>query len=188
MGRQLAMGGAALGAVTVLGVPLGLLWWMIAPRAEVTATGSGTTLPYPVSETLFAAEGYFAIMTLVAGLVCGYVGYVVQYRFAAWLRADLRLATLLGLAVGAVAASLIAWGIGVALDAGDYERALAAAERGDVISSGLQLRSHSALLLWPFVAVLQFGLFDAVSIWRHDLPHLRTDASEHGSAPAEWPR
>ncbi|ASU83462.1 hypothetical protein CDO52_12300 [Nocardiopsis gilva YIM 90087] len=180
--RRLVVGAATLGSVAALGIPLGLLWWLITPRPSVTVIdGDGTTAPFPVSQTLFASEGYFAVMMMCAGILCGYGSYLVQYRLCARERVDLRLACLLGLAAGSVLGSLVAWRIGVGLDAGAFARAVAEAEPGDVVTAGLGLRALSALMLWPFVAVLQYGLFDAVSLWRRDLPHQR---EQDASAPA----
>ncbi|WP_046471644.1 hypothetical protein [Allosalinactinospora lopnorensis] len=195
--RRLVMGTAVMGSVAALGVPLGLLWWAIAPRPEVTVTGNGTTVPLPLSETVFASEGYFAIIMVCAGVACGYGTYLVQYKVASRHGTDLRLVCLVGLVIGAVAGSLVAWRVGVGLDSGAFERTLADAEPEEVVQAGLQLRALGTLLVWPFVCVLQYGLFDAVSIWRQDLPHQRNaeasgtgdpgqgDVGESGSGGAE---
>lgn len=183
--RHLAVGVATLGAVAALGVPAGLLWWLLAPRAEVTVGTDGDILPYPISETLFASEGYFGVIAIVAGMLCGYTAYAVQYGLSARHRGDLRLAMLLGLTSGAVLASLLAWQIGVRLDAPGFREAMAAAEPGDVIVAGLELRATSGLLLWPFLAVLQYGVFDAVSLWRRDLGHVAGAADLAAAEEAE---
>ncbi|WP_147280490.1 hypothetical protein [Marinitenerispora sediminis] len=172
MRRQIVVGGATMGIVTALGIPIGLLWWAIAPRAEVTVGQEGRTLPYPLSEALFAGEGYFALMVAATGLACGYAGYLAQYRIAVRHRVDLRLSTLLGVTAGTALAGILAWRVGVLLDAPAARAALADAAPGDLVRAALDLRSTSALLLGPFVAVLQYGLFDAISVWRGDLPFL----------------
>ncbi|WP_184075697.1 hypothetical protein [Nocardiopsis mwathae] len=185
--RRLAVGATMLGSVAALGVPLGLLWWLITPRPAVTVVdGDGTTAPFPVSQALFVPDGYFAIIMMCAGILCGYSAYLVQYRLCARDRVDLRLACLLGLAAGSVLGALVAWRLGVALDAGAFARAVAEAEPGELVTAGLGLRAMSALVLWPFVAVLQYALFDAVSVWRRDLPHQR--AEETPPPPVDAPR
>ncbi|MBV2362529.1 hypothetical protein [Streptomonospora nanhaiensis] len=183
--RQLRTAAAVAGAVTALGPPLGGLWWLVAPRPDVTVGTGGEVLPYPVTETTFAVDGWFALMAMAAGLVCGYAAYMVQYRLAARVRADLRLACLLGLALGSAAGSAAAWQTGTLLDAAQFADAVAAAEPGDVVESGLRLQALSALVAWPFVAVLQYGLFDAVSLWRGDVPGARPpeDPGEGGGDP-----
>ncbi|MBB4930985.1 hypothetical protein F4561_001805 [Lipingzhangella halophila] len=177
--RQLAVGAAVLGSVAALGIPLGLLWWLIAPRPEVTVVGASETVPLPVSEAMFASEGYFAIIALCAGVASGYGAYLVQYRLPVSRGTDFRMVCLLGLVAGAIAGSLLAWQVGVGLDSRGFAQALAAAEQGDRIEAGLRLRTLGILLVWPFAGVMQYGLFDAVSMWRSDLPHrFRGDAVE----------
>ncbi|TDQ48498.1 hypothetical protein [Actinorugispora endophytica] len=177
--RNLAAGAVVFGGVAILGVPLGVLWWLVAPRAEVTATSGGVAY-YPLSEAGFAGEGHYALMMLAAGLLTGYLGYLTQYGLARRHRVDLRLPVLVGLAAGTLAGSFTAWLTGAGLDAGAAHAALTLARPGDVVQAGLALRSHSALLLWPFATVLQYGLFDAVSVWREDLPHLDDPAPADG--------
>ncbi|WP_344970911.1 hypothetical protein [Salinactinospora qingdaonensis] len=182
MARQFVAGGAALGSLTVLGPPLGLLWWALAPPAQVTVISDGATAPYPISEDLFARDGYYAIMMVLAGLICGYVGYLAQHHYSVRTRTDLRLAVLLGLTAGALLGAVLAWQTGVTLDAALAGPAIAEAEPGDTVEAALLLRARSALVLWAFVAVLQYGLFDAVSLWRGDLPRLSREPHESPSA------
>ncbi|WP_285756816.1 hypothetical protein [Nocardiopsis ansamitocini] len=195
--RKIAAGAVVFGCVALLGAPLGLLWWLIAPRGQVTVTTGGTTVFYPLSETVFAGEGYYALMMLVAGLLTGYLAYLAQYSSTRRHGVDLRMPTLLGISAGALAGAVLAWVVGVGLDVFSASGAQSFAAPGDVVEQGLSLRSHSALLLWPFVAILQYGLFDAVSLWRGDLPtaeDARTDTVEpvhdeadnsRGPAPVE---
>ncbi|MUL40810.1 hypothetical protein FZ103_06375 [Streptomonospora sp. PA3] len=182
--RRFAVGGAVLGCTAALGVPLGLLWWLLAPRPRVTVGRDGGILPFPVSETNFAVDGYFTLIMMGAGLLCGYGVYLLQYRLAARDATDLRMACLLGMAAGSAIGSLAAWQVGTLIDAGDFQRAVEAAEPGEVIRSGLRLHALSALVAWPFVAVLQYGLFDAVSLWRGDLPAQRRSTAQDAQREA----
>lgn len=182
-GRR-AAGGAVLGAVAALGVPLGLLWWWLAPRPEVTVGADGRPLPYPLSEAAFSVQGHYAVIAAGAGIATGYCAYLVQYRLAR-RRAeqgrpalDMRMACLLGLAAGAVLGAVLMWRTGLLLEGGTFARALAAADPGDVITDRLRLDATAALAIWPFVAVLQYGLFDAVSTWRGDVPAVSAAGAE----------
>ncbi|WP_193789979.1 hypothetical protein [Streptomonospora alba] len=184
--RKLAVGGAVLGCTAALGVPLGLLWWLLAPRPRVTVGPDGGIVPVPVSDADFAVDGYFALIMMGAGLVCGYTVYMVQYRLAARDASDLRMVSLLAMAAGSALGALAAWQVGTLIDAGEFGRAVEAADPGTVIRSGLRLQALSALMAWPFVAVLQYGLFDAVSLWRGDLPAERRAAeAAHADAGAD---
>ncbi|WP_017557870.1 hypothetical protein [Nocardiopsis baichengensis] len=179
-----AAGGAVLGAVAALGVPLGLLWWWLAPRPEVTVGADGRPLPYPLGEAAFSVQGHYAVIAAGAGIATGYCAYLVQYRLAR-RRAeqgrpplDMRMACLLGLAAGAVLGAVLVWRTGVLLEGDAFAEALAAAAPGDVITDRLRLDATAALVVWPFVAVLQYGLFDAVSTWRGDVPAVSAAAAE----------
>ncbi|MDS1269363.1 hypothetical protein RIF23_03535 [Lipingzhangella sp. LS1_29] len=166
---QLVTGATVAAAVAVLGVPAGLLWWWLVPRAEVIVAPDGTTHPGPLPEALFAADGYFAVITAGVGLVCGYLAYIAQYRWSARLHTDLRLVVLVGLAVGAVLGALFAWAVGVAADLPGVERALEETEPGQVVPAPLGIRAYGALVFWPFLALTQYGLVDLVSVLRGDL-------------------
>ncbi|MFW5417416.1 hypothetical protein J0910_12465 [Nocardiopsis sp. CNT-189] len=176
--RRWTAGAAVLAAVALLGIPLGALWWGISPRPEVTVGDGGTVLPYPATEASFAVQGRYALIAAGAGMVTGYCSYLAQYRLARRAAErpgggpvpDLRMACLIGLTAGSAAGALLLWGTGVLLDGNTLERALAAAEPGDAVTDRIRLDALGALVVWPFVAVLQYGLFDAVSIWRRDLP------------------
>lgn len=185
MGRKLAVGAVVFGGITLLGIPLGLLWWLISPRPEATVT-SQWLVYYPLSQTWFAVDGYYSIMMLVAGLVVGYTSYLLQQRVSHRYQLDMRLTTLLGLAAGTVAGSFVAWGVGAGLDFRAAEYALALAAPGDAVRAGLTLRAHSALLLWPFSAVLQYGLFEALMLRQYEKAHRNeTDASQEAATHAE---
>ncbi|MDA2807212.1 hypothetical protein [Nocardiopsis suaedae] len=187
---RLAAGGTVLGAVALLGVPLGVLWWWLAPRPEVTVGLDGQPLPYPVSETAFAVQGHYALIAAGAGMATGYGAFLVQYRMARRRAGqgrpplDVRMVCLLGLVVGAALGAVLMWRTGVLLEGDAFARALAAAEPRDVITDRLRLDATAALVIWPFVAVLQYGLFDAVSTWRGDVPVESAAAERSGEADA----
>ncbi|WP_017591227.1 hypothetical protein [Nocardiopsis potens] len=176
--RRWTAGVAVLAAVALLGIPLGALWWGISPRPEVTVGDGGAVLPYPATEASFAVQGRYALIAAGAGMLTGYCSYLAQYGLARRAAErpgggpvpDLRMACLTGLTAGSVIGALLLWGTGVLLDGDALGRALAGAEPGDVITDRIRLDALGALVVWPFVAVLQYGLFDAVSIWRRDLP------------------
>ena len=174
---RLAAGGAVLGAVALLGIPLGVLWWWLAPRPEVTVGLDGRPLPYPVSETAFSVQGHYALIAAGAGMATGRAD---QGRPPL----DVRMVCLLGLVVGAALGAVLMWRTGVLLEGDTFARALAAAEPQDVITDRLRLDATAALVIWPFVAVLQYGLFDAVSTWRKDVPVESVAAERAGKSDA----
>lgn len=168
LGRALAVGAACFVGVALLGALLGPLWWWLAPRPEVVVLPDGGVFT-GASETVFAGEGYFVLITALAGLVTGYATYMLQFSLARRRLQDLRLIGLCAGALGSAAASLLVWRIGVALDAPARELVLAA-EAGDTVVAALQLQATAFLVAWPFVHILQYGLLDAFSLLRGDQP------------------
>ncbi|MEU0240634.1 hypothetical protein ABZ234_23380 [Nocardiopsis sp. NPDC006198] len=181
--RQLAVGACVFGALVLLGALLGLVWWQFAPRAEGTALGDGQVFT-GTTEDVFAGEGYFVVMTALAGLATGYAAYMVQFPLARRRLQDLRLAVLVAGFLGAVAGALLTWRVGVALDGGAHA-AVGAAESGATVVTGLHLDATAFLVAWPFVFVLQYGLLDAVSIVRRDLPGVPAPAPAPPEGAAE---
>ncbi|WP_150245859.1 hypothetical protein [Nocardiopsis quinghaiensis] len=166
--RQLTAGACVLGALLLLGALLGPLWWQIAPRAEGTALGGGEVFT-GTTEAVFAGEGYFVLMTGLAGLATGYTAYMVQFPLARRRFRDLRLVCLVAGCLGSLGGALLTWRLGVALD-GPAHAAVAAAEPGTTVQTGLQLDATAFLLVWPLMFVLQYGLLDAISFVRRDQP------------------
>ncbi|MFE1169041.1 hypothetical protein [Nocardiopsis sp. NPDC058789] len=166
--RGLVVGVAFLGGTALLGALLAPLWWWLAPRPEVVVLPDGGVFT-GASEEVFAGEGYFVVITALAGLVTGYAAYMVQFSLARRRFQDLRMVGLVASTLGAAAASLLVWRIGVALDAPAREAVLATDPGGTVVAA-LQLQAVAFLVVWPFVHVLQYGLLDAFSLMRGDQP------------------
>lgn len=166
--RRSKVGAVIVGASAVSGVLLGLLWWLIAPRSEGMSLGDGQVFT-GTTEDVFAGEGYFVLMTAIAGLITGYVVYMVQFPLARRRTQDLRLTGLIAGLLGSIAGTVLAWRVGVALD-GPLHAEVASADPGEGLTVGLQLEATAFLVAWPFVFVLQYGLLDAISLVRRDVP------------------
>ena len=89
------------GVLLLTGIPAGLLWWALAPRATFEVTEEG---PVPVGrppiELLVADDGVYTVVLAVLGLVAGAVAWQLRRRRG--------VATVLALAAGTVLASLAA--------------------------------------------------------------------------------
>ncbi|MEU3308710.1 hypothetical protein ACWGSK_24230 [Nocardiopsis sp. NPDC055551] len=185
VGRGLAVAAAVFGATALLGALLGPLWWWLAPRPEVTALGEGEVFA-GATEEVFAGEGYFVLITALAGIVTGYACYMIQFGLSERREQDLRLPLLLVGFLGAVVGSALVWRIGVALDAPARE-VLLAAEPGDTVTGALQLQALAFLIVWPFVHVLQYGLLDGISLLRSDQPGVPEPLREPEPEPDREP-
>ncbi len=136
-------------ALAVAGIPAGLAWWGLAPRADFRVADTGPEpLGSPSNELLVADDAVFVLVLAVVGLIAG---------AAAWrLRRRRGVATVVALAVGAVATSVVAWQVGELLGAGPTEAQLT--DVGAVVTTPLTLGSPAAIAVASFTAVLAYVL------------------------------
>ena len=139
----------ATGVLTAAaGGPGGLAWAAVAPRALLTITGRGAAdVINPETPAFIAADGWFCVIGVAGGLLCGLAGYaaVVRHRGAP---------AAVALIIGAVGASLAAWWIGRSAGLPGFRAGLMAGHAGADLHAPLTLRAHSALASWPFGAAL----------------------------------
>jgi LPXTG-motif cell wall-anchored protein len=135
-------------ALALLGVPTGLLWLWLAPRADFRVTDAGPVpIGNPSGELLVADDAVFALILAGVGLLVG---------AAAWflLRRRRGVATVLALALGACLTAVVAWQVGELLGAGPSEAQLA--EVGARVTTSLTLGSLAAMAFAPFTALLAY--------------------------------
>ncbi|MGY1803932.1 LPXTG cell wall anchor domain-containing protein [Blastococcus sp. SYSU D00922] len=134
-------------ALAAAGIPAGLLWWALAPRADFRVTASGPEAIGQVTEELLVADdAVYALVLLGVGLLAG---------AAAWfLRRRRGVATVLALALGSCATAVVAWQVGELLGAGPSEAELA--DVGARVTTSLTLGSPAAMALAPFGALLAY--------------------------------
>ena len=161
--RQLRAFAAWTLALAVLGAPVGLIWSALAPRARYVATDDGLRLADPTTQALIAADGWFALLTAVAGALCGAVAQAVARR---------RVAALLGLAAGGLAAAGAAFLTGTA---------------GGDGPNRLTLTAPGVLLGWPLLAVIVFGALEAAAAYRDSPLRRPYGRSPDGVAPPGAP-
>jgi hypothetical protein len=138
--------GLALG-LALAGVPAGLLWWWLAPRAGFRITADGpVAVGNPSAEIPVANDGVLALVLAGLGLLAG----VLAWR----LRRRRGLATLLALALGTVLAGVVAWRLGAVLAPPPTRADLG--HIGSIVSTGLSLHSLPVLAVGPFAAVLAY--------------------------------
>lgn len=152
--RQAGVGGLFAAVLIVLGVPVGLVWSAIAPRAGLIVIAPGqAALADPESTAYMTGDGQFALLTMGVGAVVAVVAYTVAGRRTGT-------GAVLGLAAGGVLGSLLAWLLGT-WPAGDgYRQALHGAHTGDQISAALTLHARGVLVLGALAAVAVFGLIE----------------------------
>ncbi|MBB3082061.1 hypothetical protein [Geodermatophilus sabuli] len=135
------------GVLLACGIPAGLLWWAVAPRARFRVTADGpVVVGHPSAELLAAVDSVYTLVLAGLGLLAG----VGTWR----LRRRRGVAVLLALGVGTLLAALVAWRVGELLAPGPTEAQLA--DAGTTVTTGLALNSLAALAAGPFAAVLAY--------------------------------
>ncbi|MEC4017922.1 ABC transporter permease [Streptomyces sp. H27-D2] len=132
--------------VAVAGVLLGLLWLWLSPRIPLVSNGKAIFLKNSEGEEAIGADGTFVLLALAFGALSAVAVF--------WFFRRGGIAIVLGLALGGLLGSLLAWRLGLWL--GPTEDVVAHAKavgKGVTFDAGLQLRAKGALLGWSLAAV-----------------------------------
>ncbi|GLW47867.1 hypothetical protein Stsp02_35290 [Streptomyces sp. NBRC 14336] len=151
MKAELREGAVVTVAVAVCGVLLGVLWWWLAPRVplvgDVVDGGWAVYFKDTEGEQAVGVDGTFTLLALGFGAVSAVVVFLLRRRGGVPL--------VVGLTVGGVLASLIAWRVGVWL--GPSQDVIAHAKsvgKGVTFSAPLELSAKGALLVWSVAALV----------------------------------
>lgn len=138
-------------AVALSGVLLGLLWWWLAPHVplvgETTDRSWVVYLKDTEGEQAAGVDGTFTLLGLAFGLISAVVVFLLRRRGGVPL--------VVGLGVGGLLASLLAWRLGVWLGpTSDVIAHAKAVGAGVTFPAPLRLGAKGALLAWPLGALL----------------------------------
>lgn len=170
MERQLRTTAVTVLALAIAGIVAGVLWYFLVPEVPYLIVRHEAVPVDPEEAALIAFDGIFALITIVAGVLSGAIGYLAGGR-----RNDIAL--LIGLAAGGLAAGLIAWLIGHLIDLSSFEQALRSAPDGRKVNAVPDLQAYGVLTLWPLLAVATYGLLEALQVGRHPEVSLAGDES-----------
>lgn len=144
-------------AVAVVGVLLGVLWWWLAPHVplvgDVDEQGNWVVyLKDTEGEQAVGVDGTFTLLALAFGLLSALAVFLWRRRGGVPL--------VVGLAVGGILGSLLAWRVGVWLGpSSDVIAHAKAAGKGVTFSAPLKLGAKGALLAWSLAGlVVHLGL------------------------------
>jgi hypothetical protein len=130
------------------GLLVGLVWWLLTPLPALEKRSAGVFAVGSSPESSIAADGWFAVVGLLAG--------VVAALLATALLRDSRLGALVGLTLGGLLGSVVAWQFGVLLGPEALDAAAAAAQVGERFTGPLRLSAYGVLLAWPTAAVIAY--------------------------------
>lgn len=146
--RKELLHAAVVALLTVVaGIALGLLWLWLAPRVPLVSDDTAVFLNDSEGEEAIGADGTFALLALAFGAVSAALVLLYQRRGG--------IALVVGLAVGGLLASVLAWRLGVFFgpdqDVVAHARAVG---KGVVFDAPLDLHAKGALLAWPLAAMI----------------------------------
>ncbi|MCX4968773.1 ABC transporter permease [Streptomyces sp. NBC_00654] len=171
LATELRQAAVVMVLVALTGLGLGLLWLWLAPRVPLISDDTAVFLKDSEGEEAIGADGTFVLLALLFGAVTAGAVVLFRRRGGIWL--------VVGLALGGLLGSLLAWGIGVWL--GPTSDVVAHARevgKGVVFDAPLELHAVGAVLAWPIAAMIvhlgltaMFGPRDPEPDW----------------GPAHWP-
>ena len=148
---------AALAGSAVLGLPAGLIWGEVAPRALLQQVSPGTAEFVNVETSAFiVADGWFCLISAVAGLITGLLGYrfLLTARTGPRAAERVRGAVAAGLILGGIAGALVMLLLGEQIGLSAYTQHLASSPAGTLFPASLALGAKSALAFWPLVTAV----------------------------------
>ncbi len=132
--------------LAVAGVGLGLLWLWLAPRVPLISDSQAVFLNDSEGEEAIGGDGTFVLLGLAFGAVAAALVFCFQRRGG--------IASVVGLALGGLLGSLVAWRLGVWLGPSqDVVAHARAVGKGVVFDAPLALHAKGALLAWPLAAM-----------------------------------
>jgi hypothetical protein len=128
---------------------VGLVWWLLAPLPPVVKRADGLyRAGVEVNEASVAADGWFAVTALVAGIAVAVAVYL--------LTRPGRVVPLVALAVGGGLGAVVAWRTGALLGPGDLVSTAKGLAVGSHFSGPLDVSAYGVLLAWPMGAVIAY--------------------------------
>ncbi|WP_406057631.1 DUF2567 domain-containing protein [Streptomyces sp. NBC_01077] len=132
----------------IAGALLGVLWLNLAPRVLLISDGKGVYLRNSEGEAAIGADGTFVLLALAFGAAAALVVFLARRKGGVPL--------VLGLALGGVLGSLLAWGLGTSFGPTSDVVAHAKAVGPNItFEAPLELNlAAAAMLAWPLAAMI----------------------------------
>lgn len=185
-GRTTAVAVGTALVIALLGLPLGLLWHVIAPGVTGTKSGDGLQLPEP--EQLIADDGWFTILGFGFGLLVAIVAWLVLRRYRGPVG-------LVAVVLGTFGATLLAWRLGQQIGLASFRQLARAAPDGQVLHAPPRLAAgglhrvlgvlpvpYGNLLVPAFASAVMYTLLAGWSKW----PSLRPEPLPPPEPGVSW--
>nr|WP_202419250.1 ABC transporter permease [Streptomyces sp. YIM 132580] len=176
---ELRQSGLVVVAVALAGIALGLLWLWLAPRIPLVSDGSAVFLQNSEGEEAIGADGTFVLLAAGFGVLSAAAVFWRLRRGGVFV--------VVGLALGGVLGSLLAWRVGVWLGpSSDVVARAREVGKGVVFDAPLELHAVAvAVLVWPFVALALHLLLTAAFGPREPEPEWAGWGSSYGGPGVE---
>jgi hypothetical protein len=132
----------------VAGIPVGIVWWLVAPLVPIVKRADGLYRVGESNESAVAADGWLAILGVAAGIAVALVVYLASRPG--------RVGPLLALAGGGVLGAVVAWRTGHLLGPGELVSSARSLPVGGRLSAPLDVSAYGVLLTWPMAAVITY--------------------------------
>ena len=137
---ELVVIGAALGVIA------GFVWLRVAPRPMLEVRDDGVYYLEGQQQVIIGQDGWFIVIMVATGLLIGLVAYL------RWRRSGP--AFVIGAALGAGVAGVVAWRLGVWLGRSEFASIVGSIADGTRSLGSLKLRAYGALFVAPIAATL----------------------------------
>jgi hypothetical protein len=143
-GRAVGEGAVTVLVLAALGALGGVVWALVATPAEFTRLANGGAMNEAALGRQFSADGWYVVISLVAGVLAGAV--------LTWWRSRDALRTCGALLLGAAVAAAVMAVVGHLLGPGDPRPALQAAHVGAHVPERLDVGEGSSASVWGYLA------------------------------------
>lgn len=135
----------------LFGAPVAFLWRAVTPHVGILQTAAGPQPTAGESDQFFAIDGWFVVVTLLAGLVLGAVAWAALRRRSG--------ATPAGIAVGGLLAAAVTNVAGSRMVVDRYLYGFCTRPKVEctVYDGTLHLRAMGALVVWPVAMLVAYA-------------------------------
>lgn len=139
------MTGQLLVVALLLGLAVGVAWLWVAPEIRLRVSGDSAYLDEVEGARVFARDGWFAILTGVAGVLTALVG---------WSRHRVKpVPLMLGLTIAGLVGAVVGWRCGVALGPDSIADQRAGLPAGQPLQAPLRVDAIGVFFAWPIASV-----------------------------------